>query len=147
MRVSKYSKPASDVLGFKQDFFTKDQELHKENLRLAHIYGSQPRRDLCKNCGFKLDTPFFIKHDIEYYLCSRCTHLNGAHEDTDSYVEQVYLRPESDYAKYYRSVEKQEYVDRVKKVYSPKVDFLLECLLADGRYLTRNIFARKLIFC
>lgn len=128
MTYLKYSKPSSDVIDFKQDFFQKDKELHSENIRLANIYRKQPRRELCKNCNSPLGKIFFTKHSVEYYLCKTCNHLNGGYEDTLQFVEQLYTSPESDYAKYYRSVDKTEYLNRVRKIYNPKVAFLLEAL-------------------
>lgn len=128
MTFKKFGKPAEDVLDFKQDFFNKDIELHEENVRLAKIYRIQPIRKLCKNCDTPLVDIFFEKHGINYFLCEECNHLNGGHEDTDEFVDQVYLDPVIDYAKYYRPSEKLHYIQRVKKIYNPKVEFLLESL-------------------
>ncbi|MGO4374510.1 hypothetical protein AB4Z21_27895, partial [Paenibacillus sp. MCAF20] len=133
MSFVKYGKKSNDILDIKQDFFDKDQELLIENLRQAEIYKQQPRRSVCKNCKHPFGNAFFVKHDIEYYLCERCNHLNGGYEDTQAFVEQLYVSPESDYAKYYRAVEDKQYLERVSKVYNPKVKFLLDCLVEDGR--------------
>lgn len=127
--INKYSKPSADFLRIKSSFFTDNESLLKENLRLAKVYSEQPRRTKCKICEASLKELFFTKQSIDYFRCSNCGHINGAYDDTPAYAWEVYIN-NADYAKFYISENKAEYLERVNAFYKPKAEFLLECLFS-----------------
>lgn len=125
--MEKYGKAMEDVLKFKTDFFLQNQELLKESNRINEIYKEQPCRQVCKVCGNQLSSDiYFESHKIEYIKCKKCGHINGKYEDTMEYNKALYV--DSDYGYNYRT---GEYWDRVKKVYLPKMQFLLDSIKDD----------------
>lgn len=127
MVIKKYSKASKDIWEINETFIKQNDDLVKENYRLSKIYQNGPRRHKCKNCSNTLEKPLFNKQNIDYYLCSNCGHLNGGHDENFEFIETVYLDEETGYDDYYR-VSRQQYLDRVKKIYKPKADFLVDCL-------------------
>jgi hypothetical protein len=134
--VKRYSKPFGKLLDFKREFFDSNDSKLEEFRNIASIYSSQPRRLACKNCGYQLDVSpsgCFVKLRVEYCLCSRCGHCNGAYEDTDAFCRSLYTddRGES-YAKNYAAVDTQQYRNRVSEIYLPKANFLRDALAEIG---------------
>lgn len=100
----KYGKSLDDIRGIKQNFIDNNSALLKDNLILSSIARKQPKREKCKNCNTCLDSQeLFIKHDIKYYLCKICNHLNGEFEDTTEYAEAVYEEEITSNSKTYSS--------------------------------------------
>lgn len=126
--IKKYSKPSADILKIKASFFKDNESFLKENLRLAKVYSEQPLRTKCKICEATLKELFFTKQSIDYFRCSNCGHINGGYEDTAEYTKEVYIN-NADYAKFYKSEDKAEYLKRINAIYKPKADFLQECLI------------------
>lgn len=130
--IRKYSKPAADILKIKESFFKENDRLYQENVRWAEAYRAQPRRTKCKNCNAVLSAVLFTKMNIDYFLCGRCNHLNGGHEDTAEFVRYIYAEEDGTYAQHYGAVDMEAYLTRVKAIYQPKADFLVQCLDAVG---------------
>ena len=127
MTKKKYSKSSSFYLETKMDFFTKNDELLKNDQKHKIIYNSQPKRSKCKICEEVLPRSVdFHSHNIDYVFCSECNHLNGTFEDTKSFVKQIYMTDDgSEYAKNYLD---ENFYKRTTDVYIPKVDFLISSL-------------------
>lgn len=65
--------------------------------------------------------------------CSRCGHLNGRYEDTETFCNATYSRNGgSCYGKNYTSADANVYQRRVQEVYVPKVRFLVEALTEEA---------------
>ncbi len=83
-------------------------------------------------CAANLGAADFIKLGVAYSVCVNCGHLNGHHQDTDAYCEQLYTDNEGEsYGRVYSSTDTDTYHARVEKIYSPKASFLFEGLRAD----------------
>ena len=131
----KYGKSSSALMDIKKDFFVNNSSLLQERLRIAELYNQQPKRKLCKLCLEPIKQEVdFTSHGIDYYICSTCGHLNGAHEETTNFTEQLYIT--DDYGSSYNEQELSKYNTRVKNIYLPKMEFLLESLNKDG--LSKN---------
>ena len=129
----RYGKPSAALLRHKQSFFEENDRLLAENQRLAECYIEQPKREHCKNCTFSIGDPSFVKLGVAYSLCSRCGHLNGAHEDTDAFCAAVYTDEGGKaYAETYSQQDRDAYLSRVEDIYIPKAEFLRDSLLDDG---------------
>jgi len=87
----RYGKSSGALLSHKQNFFADNDKLLAEGREIGSIYTDQPRRVNCKCCAEPLDGTSFHKQGIEYILCAHCTHLNGAHQDTDDFCRAVYV--------------------------------------------------------
>ena len=120
---TKFSKPLNDILKIKSSFFVDNEKLLKENEKLLKFYRRQPIRKICKNCSYKLQNKYdFITHNVKYKVCKKCSHLNGNFQDTKIYSNYCYKPKHNNYIKFYSKL----YSARVKKVYAPKVNFLLD---------------------
>lgn len=127
--LQRYGKPADDILGLKQSFFHDNERLLSRALQLADSYASGPDREACKNCAASLGEPAFTKHRVRYHICARCTHVNGAHDDTEAFTDSIYTEDGgAEYAANYDASSRSDYDSRVERIYLPKARFLLEAL-------------------
>jgi hypothetical protein len=132
--MNRYGKPSAPLLDLKQSFFQDNDMLRDELHRIAKIYGAQPRRTACKACAGSIAEVSFTKADIEYLICDRCGHLNGAHEDTDEFCAAVYTEAgAAGYSKNYAAENAAAYERRVDDIYVPKAEFLADALRQEGR--------------
>ena len=101
--LKKYSKSIDFYLDIKKDFFSENKNLLAKALKQNKLYAEQPDRIECKICGFKLPNLVdFKSHGISYKFCNNCSHVNGAHDDTASFIEKLYISDEgSDYSNNY----------------------------------------------
>jgi len=71
----------------------------------------------------------FISHEVPYKFCISCGHLNGNYDETQDFLNTLYM---SDSVGEYSS----DYIDenfkyRTESIYLPKVDFLIEASLGN----------------
>lgn len=131
--MKKFGKTSEPLLKFKRDFIEENDRHVQEMRRISEIYLRQPRRTECKNCDGPLSQVAFKKLEVDYFLCGRCGHLNGGHEDTDEFCRAVYLEEGGKaYAKNYDSENSKNYWDRVREIYRPKAEFLIDSLAEEG---------------
>jgi SAM-dependent methyltransferase len=125
--LKKYSKSSAFYLKSKLNYFDQNDDLLKEEILRNDLYAQQPPRQVCKICSAQLGSGLdFKSHGIAYIFCNSCGHVNGAHEETDEFVDAIYIdNPLSEYSKDYLD---EDYVSRTHKIYSPKVLFLKESL-------------------
>ena len=92
MTYKKYSKSSSFYLNTKKDFFETNDNLLKQALKYNQIYKEQNKRENCKICCFNLGNDYDIQnHNIGYIFCKKCNHLNGIYEDTENFIQKMYL--------------------------------------------------------
>lgn len=133
IKLIRFSKPIGVLFKHKQSFF-KENDMWLELARKTEtLYLKQPRRRACKNCAKRLGAVTFYKMGIPYIVCLHCSHLNGAHEDTEKFCKAAYLEQEESYAADYGAENIKAYTQRVQDIYLPKAKFLKEALVADGR--------------
>lgn len=127
--LKQFGKPSSALLMQKHSFF-EENALHVEKQReIAKLYTAQSLRKHCKNCAQELHVEAdFIKDSIPYKICQTCTHLNGAHEDTQEFCEKIYQQDDTSYAQNYSSGTIEDYEYRTASIYFPKAEFLFTCL-------------------
>ena len=129
----RFGKSAGPLLTHKQSFFTDNAEFLAEGHRIARVYTNQPRRTTCKCCRATLGAVSFSKHGIDYHICGKCGHLNGAHEDTDAFCGEIYTENSGQkYARNYGAADREAYDRRVRDIYLPKAEFLRDALLAEN---------------
>lgn len=131
--MEKYGKSSSALIKLKKGFFEENQLYLEKAKRWAKLYSSQPVRLTCMNCGNGLGDAVFTKLGVAYTFCSRCGHLNGLHEDTDEYCNELYTADGGKlYAVNYSSEDRDAFKSRVSSIYLPKVAFLLDGLKERG---------------
>jgi hypothetical protein len=129
----RFGKPSGAWFEMKDFFFTQDADLVAQSDRVADIYLKQPRRMLCKICRASLGQADFVKQRVPYAFCDRCGHLNGLHEDTDAFCRAIYIGEESKvYETSYRVRERDKFFSRMRDIYSPKAEFLIDGLAHNG---------------
>ena len=122
-----YGKSMADVLPFKKDHFDENEEMLKRVETARKIYCSQIRRTKCKICSSKLpQEKYFVSHNVDYFSCLVCGHINGGHEDEVKFAEEAF---EADFhVPAYQESDKKMYFKRMESIYVPKVKFLLDSL-------------------
>jgi hypothetical protein len=127
----RFGKSAGPLIALKQNFFADNEALCADSRRIAELYAAQPRRTRCKCCDERLGAPSFRKTGIDYMLCQRCGHLNGAHEDSDAFCAALYTNAGgAGYAGTYSAADRDAYWRRVRDIYVPKAAFLRDALAA-----------------
>lgn len=122
-----YSKSSSFYLETKKNFFTDNKKLLEKQTAINSLYVKQPKRFDCKICGAKLsDERDFLSHGVGYIFCDQCFHLNGIHDDTQNFVDNLYISDGG--ASYSESYIQSSFLSRVNDVYIPKLDFLKKSL-------------------
>jgi SAM-dependent methyltransferase len=136
--ILKYSKPSQFYVSTKKDFFNSNIELLKKSLNQNLLYVSQPNRDLCKICRTPLPKLTDLhQHNVEYVFCEFCSHLNGKYEDTQFFVENLYISESGkEYAINYID---DDYIQRINDIYLPKADFLIRNLPHKEHYEVLDI--------
>ena len=126
-----YGKPIGDILKIKSDFFEHNDEMLKLSAHQGDALLIQKKREVCKICHAKIEgEPLYKSQRMEYYLCPECGHLNSAHEDTDDFARRVYL--DDAYEDNYSEEDREKYENRLKSIYIPKAEFLINTLKEDG---------------
>ena len=104
-----------------------NKKLLERAREINSLYSSQPKRVCCKLCRTTLlENPDFSSYGVDYVFCEKCSHLNGIYEDTEAFVNSLYI---SDSGKGYAS----NYLDksfekRTIEVYLLKVDVFISIL-------------------
>ena len=126
--IKKFGKSYLQIMKYKEGFYKDNDSYLKEGEKVSEIYRRQPVRTKCVICGEKISelTRSFKHHNIKYYICEKCGHINGEFLETDEYSKEIYQG--TDYGAVYREDEKREYSERVKDIYVPKAEFLLDSL-------------------
>ena len=122
-----------------QEFLDTNDSLVEEDQRSFAIYRQQPKRTQCKICEAPLTEIIFCKHKIDYFLCTRCGHINGGHQDTETYCLYIYHGEE--YVKCYLNTNMESYRERIKEIYQPKVIFLSYSINEQGDCPSEMAFA------
>jgi 2-polyprenyl-3-methyl-5-hydroxy-6-metoxy-1,4-benzoquinol methylase len=120
-----FSKKSSDISKIKINF-TKENKSHLRNvLRINKLYIKQKKRISCKNCEKKLLKESFSSFLVKYYICPKCTHLNGGHYETKKFLSKIYTQDNGmQYAKNYL----KSYNKRLENIYEPKIKFYKKIL-------------------
>lgn len=124
--VRRYSKPSGFYFEARREFFNENDALRRKAHDANRIYTRQPARTSCKLCSAPLPTDGgFTSHGVPYVRCSGCMHLNGGHQDGTAFWSEMYVGETRDYAQLYVG---SAFEDRVRDIYLPKVDFLIDAL-------------------
>ena len=135
--ISRFGKKSNDISNIKESFSTENKDYLENALTLNSIYTQQPTRVVCKICGEKIsfDNFDFINHGVKYKLCDSCGHLNGAHEETDTFHEFIYGTDENN-----PNVYDSRYSERLENIYMPKASFLIDSLVNEEKDITISDF-------
>lgn len=119
---------------------TENEKILDWNRTIYQEYKKQPLRTRCKICGGEIKRWTFHSHEVEYYCCDTCGHINGAHIDTEEFCRKLYEQTDSIYGTYYTDSDHDRYRSRVDNIYMPKAEFLKELLEDDAYNINRMSF-------
>ena len=126
-KIIKFSKSYKNISKIKRDFTDNNLDNLKDAIKINNFYKKQPLRKRCKNCGSKKIRAFIKSFKIPYKICLNCSHLNGAFEDTHNFAKKMYQQ--ADFGqKIYKRIYLNDYYQRVKNIYFPKVEFLTKVI-------------------
>ncbi|MBK3494840.1 methyltransferase domain-containing protein [Viridibacillus sp. YIM B01967] len=138
--LKKYGKSLGDIFDIKKTFIESNNELLKDNIKLAKIAKKQPKRSECKNCSNELSREvLFTKQGIDYHLCETCNHLNSIYDDTNEFAKAVYVEEVTSYSKTYSAEDRRKWLSRVDKIYTPKAKFLGDFLLNTNKITINSV--------
>ena len=126
--TQRYGKSMADVFSVKKSLFEENDTLLNNAKKIEELYRQQPRRMQCKVCTEKVGggEVYFTNRGTDFFICERCGHLNGAHEDDLDWSKTLY---ESGlFGDFYRDYDKVKFILRMDTIYMPKVQFLLNSL-------------------
>lgn len=124
----KYSKSSSFYFDTKNSFFDQNNAFILKTKKQNLLYVSQPLRFKCKLCASALSKDAdFNSHNVGYTFCDNCSHLNGMHEDTSCFVEELYIADNG--TKYSDNYIDENYNKRTLDIYTPKVEFLIDNMI------------------
>lgn len=132
--LTRVGKSNKGYIAGKSAFYSHkiNQRYLKIEADIRNVYLAQPPRRRCVVCGEKLTGTRFAIRKIDYSLCPGCGHFNGMHEDTAAFVRYVYNLQSSGNDGAYLDSSLETFDARVKEIYRPKVDFMLDALVAGG---------------
>jgi len=130
--MDKFGKSLIPYIQVKGNSFCEEGEIDKNFKALNEKYLAAPKRKSCKNCEHSIHKVDFSRNGIDYTFCDNCGHLNGMHEDTEEFCNLAYSGDGDEYSQFYASSSKEDYYQRVKSIYKPKADFLVETIKLTG---------------
>ncbi len=131
MKYRKYGKSVGNILRIKNDFFSQNKKMLEMSSSQADALLCQPERRFCKICHESIDgEALYSSQRMTYYLCPVCGHLNSRFEDTEDFASRVYLQ--DDYENNYSESSRKKYEERLRAIYVPKGDFLIDVLQREG---------------
>lgn len=132
--LNRFGKSNKGYIAGKGAFYSRklDRMYMKIEAEIRDIYLAQPPRRRCVVCDGKLTGSRFTIRKVLYSLCPGCGHFNGMHEDTDTFVRHVYNLESRGNDGAYMDASVKIFDARVREIYRPKVDFMVDALLAGG---------------
>lgn len=135
----RFSKPARDVGPEADRRAAESPSLYRRQAELASRLEKAPRRELCTVCGGSLaEAGHFLHRGLPFVVCQSCGHVLSQalpppgfpHAEAGGMpFDEVYPRQDA-----------RAFADRARRVYKPKLDWLLEVLA--GRGLTAESVRR-----
>ena len=111
-KIVKFSKPYKLIFKIKKDFYDNNLINLKKSIKTNKYYTRQKKRKKCKNCNSIKSKYLFKSFGVNYFVCKKCSHLNGAHEDSKRFTNFLYKENQGkNYSKNYIS----DYKERVER--------------------------------
>ena len=128
MTIKKFSKKLADIYKIKSNFYYQNNKLLQNEIIINKRYKKQPLRDNCKNCNYKSTKKTFLSFGIDYFVCSKCSHLNGIYSDSKIFCDWLYSEKKTDNYNNKKFYTLKDFDKRVNNIYLPKAKFLIKVL-------------------
>lgn len=130
----KFGKSNAEYLKAKSYYLEAESNQYwsSKAVRASAKYAEQPARTHCVVCEAELGAPIFQYLGAAYAMCSECGHLNGVHEDTLEFSRFLYEEDHGDAVTAYDDESMETFMGRMRSVYLPKAQFLVDALVEQG---------------
>jgi SAM-dependent methyltransferase len=137
---NRVGKSLGDVSWFHEDFIPLERDYLNRQISAERMYAKGPHRSNCIICQGTIDaTSSYGRFGVQYAKCGVCGHFNGLFELTNEFLDYAYVESETvnDELKPYSQEFSQgkmadDFQEVVKRIYSPKAEFMREALIRDG---------------
>ncbi|MGD9078000.1 MAG: methyltransferase domain-containing protein [Desulfobacterales bacterium] len=120
MRVD-YSKSSKAIEKASLYRVLKDHELSKRQIHESMDLLKFNNRKECVLCGNALRGENFYHRNIPFVVCDTCKHIQTKTNPPSNY-------PRTKFSSVYLEISEKDYQDRKKRVYKPKLDWIINCL-------------------
>lgn len=129
MRID-YSKPSADISKESSIRIKNEKKLFEEQKATSELLLKCENRKLCIVCNNSLEGEKFDHREIPFISCKICGHIQSVAMPPKGYPmsEENGLN----FKKIYPKLNIAEYEDRKKRIYKPKLDWALSCLIELG---------------
>lgn len=128
-----YSKKSKDIeteASWRNDHSIK---IKNEKKSISKHLGAGKTRTHCLLCGeFINDTPSFNHRGVDYVNCTKCEHIQTKYYEPDGYP---YKQMSAGFEKVYPELDPIKFKDRTKRIYKPKLDWVMRNLKKNGHSL------------
>ncbi len=125
MRVD-YSKPLGDIQLESDKRTAEAAELAARQRETVKFLAGCPPRERCTNCGAPLNGDRFLHRNLAFIRCATCGHILSEAQPPADYPQCV--PGGTSFAEIYPELDDAAYEDRKRRIYRPKLDWLLGCL-------------------
>lgn len=119
-----FSKPLGDIAPESGDWLRADRERQLRRDAFLDAHPATQRRHACLLCGQPLSGDAFIHRQVSYIHCAHCGH-----------IQDEYMLPPSAaaaFAAVYPPLDEAEHASRVRRVYAPKLEWIVRSLKESG---------------
>jgi hypothetical protein len=141
--ITTYSKPSGDIGKEMAELSRSEREAYERQIRLARYLAGYPVRKRCIVCAEPLtraDENRFLHRGIPFLLCPRCHHVQTEVEPPPEYPHGLEGR-EAAFHRIYPPLGRAAYLDRRRRIYEPKLEWILQSL--EGLGTPRSEALRK----
>lgn len=128
--IIKYSKNSTDNQKEARVRLKGDYKNSQSQLKQTRDLLKGRKRKKCLLCDVKLDGDNFTHRRIRFVVCSHCGHIQTLINPPDGY-------PNLEFSSIYPRLSVEAYNDRKKRIYQPKLDWVLDSLKKFGYSMDR----------
>jgi 2-polyprenyl-3-methyl-5-hydroxy-6-metoxy-1,4-benzoquinol methylase len=125
-----YSKPSLDIRKEEAKRIIDEKELVKKQNKAVSFLNKYPKRKNCLLCGKILKGQIFDHRGLNFIKCAECSHIQSEANPPKDYP--FIPKTGYEYKSIYPRQTEEEYNDRKKRVYTPKLDWAVDCLKGFG---------------
>ena len=127
-----FSKPGADVKNETEVLIRDNSERLARQIEVSRELKTSPLRNACPVCGLDpAGSDPFDHRGLAYVLCPECGHIFSRNQPPQGYPHIG--TGAITYDRIYPSLSPGEYASRRDRIYTPKLEFVLDCLAEEGR--------------
>ncbi len=127
-----FSKPGADVKKETEALIRDNSKRLAQQLRVSRALKGCPPRQACPVCGQSpAGAEAFDHRGVAYILCPQCGHIFSLCQPPPGYPQAG--AEAITYDRIYPALSPEEYASRRNRIYTPKLEFVLDCLEQEGQ--------------